>query len=99
LYLEGGADAQVVLDRHREAGYQVEYPQDMLRVVFSLNDHWSGYQWDLRSIARELGAAGFVGIRRCDLGQSSDPVLQGLESRSGAADNMLLLTVEAQRPA
>jgi hypothetical protein len=98
VYLGGGADLTAMLDRHRRNGYDVNHPQDVLRVILSLNDHASGYPWDEASLTAELVAAGFCRIQRCMLGKSDTEGLRGLESRTEPIDERLLLVVEASRP-
>ena len=98
VYLEGGELARTQLDAHRAAGTRVEHTVDILRGVFVEYGHAGGYAWDFEALAAELAAAGFTSIERCELEESADPVLQGLESRVLPVDRVTMLAVEAQRP-
>ncbi|HEY1358856.1 MAG TPA: hypothetical protein VGF21_11175 [Thermoleophilaceae bacterium] len=98
VYLERGDLARAQLDAHRGAGTRVEHFVDILRGVFVEYEHDRGYAWDFESLGEELKAAGFVSIERCELQESSDPVLRGLESRVLPIDRVTMLAVEAQRP-
>lgn len=98
VYLAGDAELAAMLDRHRRNGYEINHPQDVLRVILSLNDHASGYPWDEVSLTTELVAADFVAVHRCHLGESDTSDLSGLESRTEAIDERLLLVIEATRP-
>ena len=75
-----------------------EHFVDILRAVFIEYEHYRGYAWDFESLAAELDAAGFTTIERCELENSADPVLCGLESRVLPVDRVTMLTVEARRP-
>ena len=98
VYLERGDLARAQLDAHRGAGTRVEHSVDILRGVFIEYEHYRGYAWDFDSLNAELGAAGFTSIERCELEDSADPVLRGLESRVLPADRVTMLAVEARRP-
>jgi predicted SAM-dependent methyltransferase len=98
VYLERGERARAQLDAHRGAGTRAEHFVDILRGVFVEYDHRDGYAWDFESLSAELEAAGFRGVRRCELEQSDDPVLRGLESRGLPIDRGTMLAVEAERP-
>jgi predicted SAM-dependent methyltransferase len=97
VYLEGGEMAEAQLDAHRGAGTRVEHSVDILRGVFVEYGHAGGYAWDFDSLSAELSAAGFTSIERCELHESSDPALQGLESRVLPVDLVTMLAVEARR--
>jgi hypothetical protein len=45
----------------------------------------------------ELAAAGFDEIRRCEAGQSDDPLLRGLERRDEPTEAATELIVEARK--
>jgi predicted SAM-dependent methyltransferase len=98
VYLERGDLARAQLDAHRGAGIRVEHHVDILRAVFVDYEHRDGYAWDFESLSAELEAAGFTGVRRCELQESSDPVLSGLESRVLPVDRVTMLALEAERP-
>ncbi len=98
LYLDGGQPLMDMLERHRNVGYDIAYRQDVLRVVFCLNAHEDGYQWDEESLTAELVAAGFEDVRRFPQGESDDPVFRGLEARTTPIDASLQVTLEATRP-
>jgi hypothetical protein len=70
---------------------------DILRAVFIEYDHHRGYAWDFESVSAELEAAGFSAIERCELHESSDPVLRDLEARALPIDRVTMLAVEARR--
>lgn len=97
-YLHGGPDLEAVLGRHRRAGYAVDHPVDVVRVLFAESGHHRGYIFDWQSLVHELGAAGFTGMRRCRVGQSSDPELRGLELRDAPEDDLWSLVIEADAP-
>lgn len=97
VYLEHGDLARAQLDAHRGAGTRVEHLVDVLRGVFIEYDHYRGYAWDFESLAAELDAAGFVSIERCELEDSVDPALRGLESRVLPVDRVTMLAIEAER--
>ena len=98
VYLERGELARAQLDAHRGAGTRVEHAVDILRGVFIEYEHYRGYAWDFEALSAELGAAGFESIERCELEDSSDPVLRGLESRVLPVDRVTMLAVEARAP-
>ncbi len=98
VYLNDGEELDAMLDRHRRNGYDVNHPQDVLRVILSLNGHAGGYPWDEPSLTAELVAAGFTQVKRHRLGESDTDGMTGLESRTDPIDERLLLTVEAVRP-
>jgi len=98
VYLERGDLARAQLDAHRGAGTRVEHFVDILRGVFVEYEHHRGYAWDFEALSTELEAAGFAEVRRCELEQSEDPVLRGLEWRVLAVDRVTMLAIEARRP-
>jgi predicted SAM-dependent methyltransferase len=98
VYLERGDLARAQLDAHRGAGTRVDHFVDVLRGVFVEYEHHRGYVWDFESLGAELEAAGFTSIERCELQDSADPVLRGLESRVLPVDRVTMLAVQAQRP-
>jgi predicted SAM-dependent methyltransferase len=96
LYL---SDPRALLERHRRHGYAIDHAVDVLRIVFTTAGHHRGYLWDFASLSYELAAAGFVDVARCAVGESTDPVLRGLEQRTEAAEAATTLVVEARKPA
>jgi predicted SAM-dependent methyltransferase len=98
VYLERGELAEAQLDAHRGAGTRVEHFVDILRGVFIEYDHLRGYAYDLEALRAELEGAGFESIERCDLQESSDPELRGLEWRVLPVDRLTMLVVEAAKP-
>ena len=98
LYLDGGLEQEAALARHRKHGYQVDYPVDLLRILFAESEHWRGYCFDEVSLRSELDAAGFVNVRRLHVGQSDDPVLRDLEDRTEPIEDRLQLVLEATAP-
>ena len=98
VYLERGDLARAQIEAHRGAGTRVEHFVDILRGVFVEYEHCRGYAWDFESLVYELDAAGFTSIERCELQQSADPVLRGLESRVLPVDRLTMLAVEAVSP-
>lgn len=98
MYLEGGDLRDRHADRSRRHGYGVDHDVSLLRSVFVDCGHHAGYIWDLAAATAELEAAGFVSVRRCEVGSSDDPELCGLEARTEPSDRFLQLVVEALRP-
>lgn len=71
-----------------------------LRDIFSSNKH--RWMWDWPSMKRELAAAGFVDIRRCDYLDSGDPMFAAVEDEGRFVDpesGHRCLAVECRRPA
>lgn len=98
LYLEGGPEAEALIERHRRNGYQMTYPIDLLRVLFAESQHWLGYCFDEASLRNELEIAGFEEVRRYHVGQSEDPVFRGLEVRAEPVEDTMQLVLEAIAP-
>ncbi|HEX5910801.1 MAG TPA: methyltransferase domain-containing protein [Thermoleophilaceae bacterium] len=98
VYLEGGERAEAQKDAHRGAGTRVEHDVDILRGVFIEYEHRYGYAWDQEALTAELEAAGFTGVERCELGESDDPALGGLEWRVLPIDRETMLVLEARAP-
>jgi predicted SAM-dependent methyltransferase len=95
-YLIDDAAAEAMTERHRRAGYRIEHRVDLLRSIYHENGHETGYLYDEAALRAELAAAGFRTIRRAPLGGSEDPVLSGLDLRTGLGDQSLLIAIEAQ---
>lgn len=95
MYVEKGDLLTAQTQRNARHGYRVDHPVSLMRTVFAECGHHRGYVWDFESLAAELDAAGFVGIRRCQVQDSDDPLLAGLESRTEPVDRMLYLAIEA----
>jgi hypothetical protein len=70
----------------------------MLRITYAYNGHHLGCCYDWRALSAELAVAGFVGIRRCEAGQSDDPNFRGLEHRREPTEVATELIVEARKP-
>lgn len=98
MYLDGGVLLAQHADRSKRHGYRVDHDVSLLRTVFVECGHHEGYVWDLAALTAELEAAGFVSVRRCEVGVSDDPALRALESRTEPSDRVLQLVVEAIRP-
>jgi predicted SAM-dependent methyltransferase len=97
LYLEGSATCADHLARHRRRGYDAEHPVDLLRVTFSENGH--DFCYDLASLTAELEQAGFVDVRRYEVGESDIAAFRSLESRADPTEVATTLVVEARTPA
>ena len=81
----------------RETGLGHEKRANGLRsfIVSWLGNSQHLWMWDYKSIEQELQHAGFVGIRRAFLGDSSDPMFRDVEDK-GRWDNCL--GVECKKP-
>lgn len=97
-YCAGDMGLTRIMERHRRHGYEVLYPVDVLRILFSESGHHDGYLYDELCLSEELTRAGFIRIRRFDPGISSDPVLTGLDARVEAADALIFMSIEATSP-
>lgn len=97
MYLEKGDLLAAQTQRNRSHGYRVDHPVSLMRTVFAECGHHQGYVWDHESLAFELTEAGFARVRRCEVQESEDPLLSGLESRTEPVDRLLYLAVEATR--
>jgi SAM-dependent methyltransferase len=74
-------------------------PFQFLRLAFGNSHHL--WMWDEYSLAAELLAAGFHKIRRCELGDSPDPMFNHVEQRSRFFDDELQIkecALEARIP-
>jgi predicted SAM-dependent methyltransferase len=98
IYLDDPLQAAAHLERHQRHGYSVTYPVELLRVIFSFHGHHLGYVWDFGSMKSELERAGFADVVRCEVGQSDEACLRGLERRSETTDALTMLVVEARKP-
>lgn len=78
-------------------GYEMHHRVDILRSVFQDSGHHAGYLWDEEALHAELESAGFQCIERCEMGQSSDPLVAGLESREDNSDSPMILILEARK--
>jgi predicted SAM-dependent methyltransferase len=96
-YLEDPQLTAAHLERHRRYGFPAEYPVDMLRITYAYHGHHLGYCFDWAALSTELAAAGFVGIRRYEAGQSDDPAFRGLERRHEPTEAATELIVEARK--
>lgn len=96
MYLKGGDVVQSNLaDEYRSLGVVIEHPIDLLRTPIGEFGHHSGYVYDFETLDAELQRAGFKPASRCNLMESDDPKLRGLEERS--AHGSLQMVVEAVR--
>lgn len=96
-YLDNPELTAAHLDRHRRHGFPAEYPVDMLRITYAYHGHHLGYCFDWAALSAELAAAGFVDIRRYEVGESDDPVFRGLERRHEPTEAATELIVEARK--
>lgn len=94
-YLENPELTAAHLERHRRYGFPAEHAVDMLRITYAYHGHHLGYCFDWAALSAELAAAGFVDIRRCEVGQSDDPTFRGLEHRHEPTEAATGLVVEA----
>jgi predicted SAM-dependent methyltransferase len=83
---------------YRDTDVVSEHPVDLVRMLFAYNDHWAGYLYDEPTLTMELRDAGFKTIDRCEPGESDDPVLRGLEKRTGDSFQHFQLVLEATKP-
>lgn len=104
LYIEnlsaGQVDASDQFMRDCTLGAE-SHPRGLLRKAATL---WGGsahqWMWDELSMTRELTAAGFIGIRRCTLGDAVDPEFRGVEDPERFFDRgHPELAMEARKPA
>jgi SAM-dependent methyltransferase len=68
--------------------------------VAGLVTSWLGnsshlWMWDFNSLQYELGNAGFIDIKHCQFGDSSDPLFKDVEDRERFTD---AVAVEARKP-
>ena len=99
LYLEGATEFNLrCMEHDRRTGYDVHYPVDLLRNVFTAAGHEVGYQFDYSILSAELEAVGFVDVKRCEAGESEDEELRGLELRASDIEAARELIVEATKP-
>ncbi len=97
-YLEGSEVGRQHLAHFAAEGRVAEHSVDLIRQLFSYDNHWKGYLYDFASLSEELQAAGFVDVVRMDPGQSEDACFRGLESRTDGSFFHFQLVVEAQAP-
>lgn len=97
-YLDDTEIGRRHLERHRQAGFDVHYPVDLLRVTFAEAEHYLGFCYDYASLSAELALAGFTGVARREAGESDDPAFRGLENRLGETEAATSLIVEAWKP-
>ncbi len=96
LYLQGESVVQgPEADEYRAFGVVVEHAVDLLRTPIGEFGHHSGYVYDFETLDAELQRAGFGPARRCELHESEDPKLRGLEERS--EQGRIQMVVEAVR--
>jgi predicted SAM-dependent methyltransferase len=99
LYLARDPLVSEHLERARARGCrEIEHSVDVLRLVFSEFGHSSGYLFDFDALAHELRSAGFDVITQVRSGESEHQALRGIETRTGASVEEMMLVVEAKRP-
>jgi len=86
------------LERHRQFGYDVHYPVDLLRVTFSECGHHTGFCYDWHALSKELYRAGFLDVERFAPGESNDTLLKNLELRTAPTEVATSLITEARKP-
>jgi predicted SAM-dependent methyltransferase len=97
MYLKGGDVVRSELaDEYRSLGVVIEHPIDLIRTPIGEFGHHVGYVYDFETLDAELQRAGFRPAVRCNLHESGEPMLRGLEER--AAHGSLQMAVEAVRP-
>jgi predicted SAM-dependent methyltransferase len=96
MYLAGGDVINTPLaDEYRSLGVVIEHPIDLLRTPIGEFGHHSGYVYDFETLDAELQRAGFKPAKRCELMESDEAALRGLEERS--AHGSLQMVVEATK--
>ncbi len=82
LYRSGkGVVDSDLAEIYRDLGVVVEHSVDMIRTPMGEFGHHSGYAYDFETLDAELQRAGFAPAVRCNLQESDDPMLRGLEVR------------------
>jgi predicted SAM-dependent methyltransferase len=97
-YLDNGDLAARHLERHRNHGYSIYHPVDLLRVTFCEHGHHLGYLFDYDTLSAEMEAVGFVKVNREEAGESSDPEFAQLETRASETERATALVVEGRKP-
>jgi SAM-dependent methyltransferase len=96
LYLSGQDVVHGELaDQYRDLGVIIEHPIDLVRTPIGEFGHHRGYVYDFETLDAELQRAGFASAVRRTPMHSDEPMLCGLEERSGHGP--LQLVVEATR--
>lgn len=95
-YLEMTPAAQEFLRLHRDRG-EAYHDVDVVRIPFNHFGHHLGYVHDEQSLTAELAGAGFIGIKRHEVGESDDHSYRNLEARDSATDAALSLVLEAEK--
>lgn len=95
VYLKPGEVRDAVLKRAKQDdGKPGVYPVDILRLVMTQAGHPLG-----QALGSEMEKAGFADVMRREMGESPDPILQGLESRENTlAVPSVALIIEATKP-
>lgn len=95
-YLQSG-DAAAAETFMRETCLGVENRPRGVKALLtsSLGNSAHLWMWDFKSLAQELAAAGFVNIRRCEFGDSSDPMFALVEDAERFVD---AVAVECKKP-
>jgi predicted SAM-dependent methyltransferase len=76
-----------------------EHPTDLIRMLYSYDNHWQGYIYDFDALRDELVSAGFEQVVRVNPGESDDPIFRNLEARVDGSFFHMQLIVEASAPA
>ena len=98
LYLRGPDAAAPLRAELVDEGYSVAHQVDVLRFAFQDDGHHEGYLWDRDALHSELLAAGFSQIEFARPGESSHPVLRGLDVRTGVPLANAMLAADAVKP-
>lgn len=96
-YLDQSAVGEQHLDFYRSARV-AEHPTDLIRMLYSYDNHWKGYIYDFAALRDELTTAGFCNVVRANPGESDDPALRDLEARVDGSFFHMQLVVEAEAP-
>lgn len=96
-YLDRSAVGTQHLDFFR-SDRVAEHQTDLIRLLYSYDNHWKGYIFDFSALSDELERAGFQRVVRVNPGESDDPVFRGLEARTDGSFFHMQLVVEADAP-
>ena len=86
-----------LLELHREHGYAATGHGDLVNNYFYLWGHRHIY--DFQKLAEILSETGFERIERGRFGASSHPVLRGIDTHDAGALELVVLAVDAIKPA
>jgi predicted SAM-dependent methyltransferase len=85
-----------LLELHREHGYTASCHGDLVNNYFYLMGHRHIY--DLEKLGQLLMEAGFEGLERAGFGESSHPLLRGIDGHDVGALEQTVLVVDAMKP-